>query len=152
MLALISSVGTLHRRDLEMADPTLLDPDEADCIVQGEWLARNSASKMARIGTTPVIGAVQVWTQKGDLAAQAIGKTTCLMLGEYEGETDMFLASDTYAVGSELTVQQITVDSVTRTGLCLATAGEFVYGFCTELVANNNGLLRFQKISPYIKA
>jgi len=89
-LSLISPVNDNFRRDVELADPTLLDPTEATALVQGEWIVRNTAGKGARVGASSVRGAMQVFTQKGDFSAQSIGKVAVLQLHEYEAETTMF--------------------------------------------------------------
>lgn len=149
-LALITPVNDVFRRDVELADPTLLDPTESDALIQGEWLVSNSSGKWAR-PTTSVRGCAQVWTQKGDTAAQAISKVTVLQLHEYEAETTMFADGLTPAIGDRLTVKSSTVDGVAgRAALAAAGSGEFVYGFVTKPPADNGGKLRFQKSTSLV--
>lgn len=143
-LFLISPVNDNFRRDLEMADTTLLDPTEADCLIQGEWVVLNSAGKAERPAAS-VRGAMQVFTPKGDFGAQAIGKVAVLQLHDYEAETVVFDDAFAGSVGDALTVTAITVDGVARAGLNAAGSGDFVYGHVTKLPASNGGKLRFQK-------
>lgn len=152
-LELITPVNDNVRRDVELADPTLLDPNESDCLVQGEWLTYDSSAKAIRATSVTTTQVFQVWSQKGDLAGQAIGKICVLMAHEYEADTDMFKDNDNYAVGSELTVDDNTIDGVTgRASLELAASGGFVHAICTKIPSTNGGKLRFIKRAPYIKA
>jgi hypothetical protein len=144
-LFLITPVNDNFRRDFELADTTLLDPTESDALIQGEWLALNSAGKLARVGASSVRGAMQMFTPKGDFSAQAIGKVSVLQLHEYEAETIVFADGLSPAVGDPLTVKQVTVDGVTRSGLAAAASSDFVYGHVTKTPASNAGKLRFQK-------
>jgi hypothetical protein len=145
-LFLITPVNDVFRRDVELADPTLLDPNESDAIRQGEWLRFDSAGKAVR-ATAGDRGAFQVFTQKGDLSGQSIGKTAVLQLHEYEAETVIFDDAFAGAVGDPLSVDTVTVGGVAGTfsGLRAATSGDVVYGHVTKLPADNNGKLRFQK-------
>ena len=151
-LELITPVNDVFRRDVELADPTLLDPNEADALVQGEWLQYNSSSKGVRITAETAKNVMQVFTQKGDTAGQAIGKTAVIQLHEYEAETDMFDGAGSYAVDTELTVGDVTIDGVVRSALKVAAAGNSVHALCTKPPQLNGGKLRFQKRAPYIKA
>jgi hypothetical protein len=148
-LSLITPVNDVFRRDFELADPTLLDPTTALALIQGEWLVRDSSGKVARVGATPVRGAMQMFTQKGDTSAQAIGKVAVLQLNEYEAETIMFADGLSPAMGDALTVKSITVDGTAgRCGLAAAGSGELVYGHVTKTPALNNGKIRFTKQAP----
>jgi hypothetical protein len=148
-LTLITPVNDVFRRDVELVDPTLLDPNEADSIIQGEWLKYDgSAGKAIRHSTTTERGAMQVFTPKGDLSGQAIGKTAVLQLHEYEAETTVFEDSLPGGVmGAPLTVGTITLDTVggVHSGLKVAAGGDIVYGVITRLPADNGGKLRFMK-------
>lgn len=146
-LSLITPVNDVFRRDVELADPTLLDPGESDSLVQGEWLKFDSSGKAVR-AVAGDRGAFQVFSQKGDLSGMSIGKTAVLQLHDYEAETVMFDDSFAGAVGDPLTVDTITFQTVAgvHSGLRAATtSGDIVYGHVTKLPADNNGKLRFQK-------
>lgn len=148
-LFLITPVNDVFRRDVELADPTLLDPNESDALIQGEWLKFDSAGKAVRAAAGDR-GAFQVFTQKGDLSGQSIGKAAVLQLHEYEAETVMFDDAFAGAVGDPLTVDTITFQTVAgvHSGLRVAsTSGDIVYGTVTKLPADNNGKLRYMKQS-----
>jgi len=147
-LLLITPVNDNFRRDVELVDPTLLDPTEADALIQGEWITLDSTGLKAVRAVAGDRGAMQVFTPKGDTSAQAIGKTAVLQLHEYEAETTIFDDAFAGAVGDPLTVDTITLDTVAAifSGLRAATvSGDVVYGFVTRIPSANNGKLRFQK-------
>jgi hypothetical protein len=108
-LTLKTPVNDVFRRDYEMADTDLLDPDHTDDtpLQQGEWVSLDGNGKAVRCtaGSSANI-AFQVFTQKGDYSAQALGKVAVLQLHQYEAETDMYdtNSSTTYAIGQSLTV------------------------------------------------
>jgi hypothetical protein len=146
-LLLITPVNDNFRRDVELADITLLDPNESDSLIQGEWLSFNTAGKAVRHSDPTTRGAMQIFTPKGDTSGQAIGKTAVLQLHEYEAETSVFDDGISISVGSPLTVGTITLDTVAgvHSGLLLAVATNVVYGVVTRLPADNNGKLRYMK-------
>lgn len=152
-LDLITPVNDVFRRDLEVADTTLLDPTVTNSFVQGEWLERNTAGKLVRVTAVTSKLPMQVFSQKGDFAAQSIGKVTVIQLREYEADTDMFDPLGVYVAGTtELTVDDFAIDGVTRSALKVAASTNMVHAICTRAPADNGGKLRFQKISPYVKA
>ena len=157
MLDLLSPVNDVFRRDRDVADTTILDPTEADALLAGEWVTLDGASeKLARVGAAPVAHAWQVFTPKGDYSAQAIGKVTILQLHEYEGETDLWNPADSgaLAIGTELTAHEVANvlgDGVARPVLTIAAVGEPVLALTTKLPANNNGKVRYMRVSPYDK-
>lgn len=151
-LELITPVNATFRRDLEMADTTLLDPTSATCLVQGEWLDRNASGKGVRVTSATSKLPMQVFTQKGDFASQSIGKVTVIQLHAYEADTDMFDGAGVYVSGvTELTVDDFAIDGVTRSALKVAASGNVVHCVYTKAPADNGGKLRFQKVSPYVK-
>jgi hypothetical protein len=154
MLDLLSPVNDVHRRDVAVDDPdALLDPNEGTTAIEaGEWVIPDATTgKAIRAGTLQTeTNIMQVFTQRGDLAAQAIEKVAVLYLNDYEAETDMFLSGPTYVLGMTLTVDQGTIDAVTRSALTEATTGMIVHGIVTKLPADNGGKLRFIKTSPYV--
>lgn len=151
MLDLITPVNDVFRRDVEVSDTSILDPTDSTALEQGEWVARDTTGKVVRVTAVTTKVPMQVWSQKGDMAVQALGKVTVLQLHQYEAETDMYKTDDTYAVGSELTVDDNTIDGVTRSCLELAASSGVVHAICTKPPQDNGGKLRFQKITPYVK-
>lgn len=151
-LDLITPVNDVFRRDIEMADSTLLDPTVTNSLVQGEWIARDSGGKGVRVTSATEKLPMQVFTQKGDFSAQSIGKVTVIQLHAYEANTDMFDGAGVYVAGAtELTVDDFAIDAVTRSALKVAASGNVVHAVCTKAPADNGGKLRFQKVSPYVK-
>ena len=160
-LTLITPVNDVFRRDLDVADTTLLDPLEAGAggppavgaaFAQGEWLIIDASGELIRHTGAAVIGSFQLFTQPGDGAAQALGKATVLQLHEYEAETDMFNSALTYLAGEPLKVALLNIDGIQRAGLTNAAvvAKDIVVGFVTQTpLLNANSMLRFQKCPPY---
>ncbi len=151
-LDLITPVNDVFRRDIEMADPTLLDPTVSNSLVQGEWISRDTAGKGVRVTSLAEKLPMQVFTQKGDFTSQAIGKVTVIQLHAYEADTDMFDSAGVYVAGAtELAVDDFAIDGITRSALKVAVSGNVVHAVCTRAPADNGGKLRFQKVSPYVK-
>lgn len=151
-LDLITPVNDVFRRDIEMADPTLLDPTVTNSLLQGEWISRDSGGKGVRVTSATEKLPMQVFTQKGDFAAQSIGKVTVIQLHAYEADTDVFDGAGSYVAGAtELTVDDFAISGVTRSALKVAASGNVVHAVCTKAPADNGGKLRFQKVSPYVK-
>jgi len=147
-LFLISPVNDNFRRDVEVDDEDIVDPNEADALIQGEWLSLDAVSgKYTRHVDETKRGAHQVFTPKGDMGAQAIKKVAVIQLHEYEAETIVFDDGFAGAVGDPLTVGDIVLGGVAGTycGLKAAAVGNIVYGVVTKLPADNNGKLRFMK-------
>lgn len=152
MIRILSNVSALRRQDFNVADTDLLNPSSTSplALEQGEWVSLDGDSKMDRV-TTSVRPAVQVWTEKGDYGAQALGKVSVLYVNEYEAETDMYDAAETYAVGDELTAKSVTIDGQTRAGLTNdVDSGNYIVGYVTA-VPGDSGVLRFRKISAQLK-
>lgn len=152
-LEIITTVNSVFRRDIEMADSTLLDPTNPLAVNQGEWIALSgSPPKGVKVTAATEKLPMQVFTQKGDFSSQSIGKVAVIQLHQYEADTDMFRTAGTFVAGvTELTVDDVTVDGATRSALTEAASGNMVHAICTRAPADNGGKLRFQKITPYVK-
>lgn len=146
---LISELQTLTRRDFPMEDPTLLQPLNANPLVDGEFLQLDANYKLARaaagVGGTkedPWFNLFPLFSERGRYDTQAIGKGTILMLGMYEAET-MVVNTAGLAVGDPLTVQDVTYGGLTRRGLAkkVAAAGVVVVGYVSRLPGG--GKVRF---------
>ena len=143
-LSLITPVNDTFRRDVEVASATLIDPNDALALTQGEWVVSNASGKFVRV-SSQTLGAFQVFTQRGDTSAQAIGKIAVLQLHEYEAETTQFADAITPAIGTALALDAVTIDGVTnRSGFRVAITGDYVYAFVTKASADNGGKLRYQ--------
>lgn len=141
---LVTELQTLTRRDFYLAVDTILNPLDANPLLDGEWLVIDANYKLARgtgEGTDPNV--FPVHTERGRYDTQSIGKTNVLMLGMYEARTRVY-DSTSAVLGSALTVQDVTVDGVaSKRGLKLdaAGAGRVRVGYITKLL--DGGYVRF---------
>lgn len=139
-----SEFQTIHRRSFELADPALLNPNNANPIIEGEFFTLDGAYKMAR---GSAFGAVPAWAyfaEQGRYETQAIGKGPFLYGGFYEADTKVMSATS-LAVGDPVVVGDVTIGGLTRRGLVAVNAAgtDFVVGYVTRLPAANNNYLRF---------
>lgn len=139
---LISELLPVQRRDFNLASSALLQPDNANPLIDGEFLELNAAYQLARgVGAGAALS-WPVFAERGRYDTQAIGKTVVLFGGFYEAETRVADLTG-LAVGDFLVVDDVTVDSLTRKGLKEAAgAGQhFVIGQVTRLPGG--GKVRF---------
>ena len=154
----LSPVSNIYRRDFTLADPDLADPNESDCLDQGEWVTYDSDGKLVRAANNASPDTFQVFTMKGDFGAQALGKVTILQLHDYEAETDMFDPAPTspFAMGAPLTIIVENVDGYASRAVLtndIVANTSWVHGFVTQIPSDNaNGMLRFQRVSPHLSA
>lgn len=140
---LVSEFQTIHRRPFELDDPTVLDPTSINPLLDGEYLELTTTTyKMKRGSVNPaVVPSFCYFAERGRYEVQAIQKGPFLYLGAYEADTLIFDGT-TLVVGSKLEVGNVTIGSVVKRGLKLATTG-LVVGYVTKLPANNKNFLRF---------
>jgi len=155
-------LAAVHRRDFVLADRTLVDPTNALCLVDGEWMAIGVGYKMSRasaVGTPGARASVRsfpLWMERGRYDVQAIAQTKApvIWLGHYEADTRVYDASVTLGSGAAITsvmqplkVATITVNGRNYSGL-VGHGGSAdtdpVVGYVTRLPAENGGKLRFQ--------
>ena len=148
-----SEFQTIHRRSFELATPAILNPNNANPLILGEFLQLDANYKMARGSADGTVPAFCYFAEQGRYETQAIGKGPFLYGGFYEADTkvmDATLEATITAVGQKLMVNDVTIGGLTRRGLSAlpgAPAGtEYVVGYVTRLPANNNGFLRFIRI------
>ncbi len=135
-MELITEVLNVVRRDFYQNDAALLNPNNANPVIDGEWLELNSSYKLIRGSGASVKPAWQVWTEKGRYDTQAIGKSTLLFLGGYEAETSVYTSTG-IAAGDPLVVNDVTVGGLTRRGLLKLPASSGTYGvraYCTRVL------------------
>ncbi len=135
-LTLISEVLPVQRRDFYAANTALLNPVNANPLIDGEWLQLDSTYKAARGTGEQAVPAWQLFAEKGRYDTQAIGKVPLLFIGGYEAETKVAdLTSMT--VGDGLVVQMVTVGGVAnRRGLAKLGAGageHLIFGYVTRV-------------------
>ena len=137
---LVTEVQGLLRRDFPVADRTLVNPNNANPLMDGEFINLDSAYKLIR-GADGTMG-LALFVERGRMDVQAIGKVTVLMGNTYEADTRVFTTTS-LTLGCKLQVSaSVTVDTLTKSGLALYSSGEII-GYCTRLPANNGGKLRF---------
>lgn len=138
---LVTEVQALLRRDFSVADRALVNPNNANPLMDGEFMNLDTAYKLVR-GADGTLGWA-LFVERGRMDVQAIGKATVLFGGTYEADTRVFTSAGITAVGQKLQVSaSVTVDTLTKSGLAIFSSGE-VIGYVTRLPANNGGRLRF---------
>lgn len=140
-ITLLSPVNDIYRRDVSVDNNNLVTPSSSDCLVAGEWVILNSsdqASATSRLSTSPL--AFQVFTEKGDYSAQALGKVTLLNSFDYVAETDQYTGSITNG-----TFLAINGDGVLATASSGDTAVAVALNSATSGSAPD---LKYQRISP----
>ena len=141
-LTLISEVLPIQRRDFYMADPLLLNPNNAQPLLDGEWLQLDSSYNLARGSGEQAVPAFQVFAERGRYDTQAIGKTSVLFMGAYEAETSVYLSTG-LGVGDALVVQDVTVGGLTKRGVAKLGVGaglHLIFGYVTRVLT---GKVRF---------
>lgn len=158
----VSDVNPIHRRDFPLADPTLANPGNAVCLVDGEWMSINDSAKLVRATDVATPGAVAaglsfpLFAERGryDVQAMAEKKMPILFLGQYEFETRIFDAganvggSGNQAIANVLQPVRaltITLGGRNYSGLVGSaySANVAIVGYVTRLPASNGGRLRF---------
>ncbi len=158
----VSPIESIHRRDVPLADPTLASPDNAVCLVDGEWVTFNSSGKLVRATDVTILGdaattlSFPLFAERGryDVQAMAERKMPILLLGQYEFETRIFdVAANINGSGNAaintmlqpLSVMTITLGSRNYSGLVgrAFTSNVPIVGYVTRLPASNGGRLRF---------
>lgn len=147
---LISEFLPIQRRPFVLADPTILNPNGANPLLDGEWLEINSSYKAVRGSGASLVPTYPVLDLRGQSDTQAIQKATLAFLGMYEAETAIF-DSTGLAVGDPLIVTDVTIASLTRRGLKKPTANgqHLVVAWCDRIVGSGaSQRLRFVKQAP----
>lgn len=161
----VSDVNPIHRRDFPLSDPTLADPSNAVCLVDGEWMTLSNtggssfgklvrAADIATPGTVADTVSFPLFAERGryDIMAMAERKMPVLFLGQYEFDTRIFDASASLGAGAAITgmlqplkVATITLGSRNYCGLVGSAYDDNapIVGYVTRLSTNNGGKLRF---------
>jgi len=134
---LISEVLPVQRRDFTLAVPALLNPNNANPLVDGEWLGLNSSYQLARGSGAQVKPTWPVFAERGRYDTQAIEKTVVLFGGFFEAETKIYDATG-LAVGDFLEVTDVTISALTKQGLKEAAgAGQhWIVGVVTRILSD----------------
>jgi hypothetical protein len=161
----VSDMMPVVRRNFPLADKTLIQPLNANVLVDGEWMKINSSGQLLRATTIGTPGnepgnydflLVPSWAERGrtDIQASSDKVYPVLWMGFWEFDTRIFDASAVVGTGAAITqvgqplkVATITFGGRNFSGLVGAVYNEaapvkFV-GYVTRLPAQNNGKLRF---------
>lgn len=138
-LTLVTEVLPVNRRDFYVANPALLNPNNANPLLDGEWLQLDTNYKLARgadgSGThEAIVPSWQLFAERGRYDTQSIGKAPVLFLGGYEAECKV-VSLTSAAVGAALVVQDVTFLGQTRRGLAVLGAGtgeHLIFGYITR--------------------
>lgn len=147
---LVSEILPIQRRDFYAADTALLNPNNANPLIDGEWLELNSEYKAARGSGEQDAPAWVVWAERGRYDTQSIGKVPLLFCGGFEAETKVYTAAG-LAVGDALVVQDVTVGGLTKRGLAKLGAGvgqHMIFGYVTRVLTDK---VRFWTMGPHWK-
>jgi hypothetical protein len=165
----VSDILPVQRRDFPSADPTLVQPLNAICYIDGEWLTLNTSYQAIRATDITSVGAYQpvgatfpprsfpLFAERGRYDVQALSgaKVPLLWRGDYEFDTRIFDASAVVHGGAAITavMQPLKVATITFGGRNFTglvghgplSGGDTdpVVGYVTKLPANNGGQLRF---------
>lgn len=142
---LVSEFQTIGRRSFEIDPVGILDPNNAQPLVDGEWLQLTATTyKMTRGSVEATVPSYCFFAEKGRYETQALGKGPMLYLGVYECDTKIMDVTGA-AVGDAVSVQDVTLSAIVRRALKKATATDgtkYIVGRITRLPANNGGFMR----------
>ncbi len=161
-----SSILPLHLRDFPLADATLVQPLNANALVDGEWVtfepsAGSTQGMLRRVTAIGSAGQVATrisfpaWAERGryDIQYFAGRKYPIIFLGQYEFDTRIFDASVDSSgagvpiteVGQPIKVATITLGTRNYCGLIGSHYDDVdpIVGYVTRLPAANGGKLRF---------
>lgn len=136
-LTLVSELLPVQRRDFYAANTALLNPNNANPLVDGEWLELDSSYKAARGTGEAAKPNFQLFAERGRYDTQAVGKVPLLFLGMYEARSKIVNTTGC-AVGDALVVQDVTVSSLTKRGLAKLGAGagqHMIFGYVTKVIS-----------------
>lgn len=138
-----SPVEKVERRDFPVADRSILNPNGANPLLDGEFMELDATTptKVIRAGGDKLCWAV--FAERGRSDTQAVGKVPLLYMGAYEADT-LIMDSTAMTHGAALMVDDVTIATLTKSGLKLHGGGsELVIGYVMRLPAQNGQKLRF---------
>lgn len=138
-----SPVERLERRDFPVADRSILNPNGANPLLDGEFMEHDATTPTKVIRAAGVKMSFAVFAERGRSDTQAIGKVPLLYMGSYEADT-LIMDSTAMAHGDPLMVDDVTIDTLTKSGLKKwAGPGPLVVGYVLKLPSQNGQKLRF---------
>ncbi len=139
-----SPVERLERRDFPVSDRSILNPNGANPLLDGEFMELHATTptKVIRAGGDKLSWAV--FAERGRSDTQAIGKVPLLYMGAYEADTLIMDAAGPLLHGDPLMVDDVTIGILTKSGLKKhGGGGELVVGYVLRLPSQNGQKLRF---------
>lgn len=134
-LTLVSELMPVNRRDFYAANTALLNPNNANPLVDGEWLEIDTSYKAARGSSEQAKPAFQIFAERGRYDTQAVGKVPLLFLGLYEARCKI-VSTTGCSAGDALVVQDVTIGGLTKRGLAKLGAGSgqhMIFGYVTRV-------------------
>jgi len=160
----VSDIIPVHRRDFPLTDPTLSNPFNVVCLVDGEWMTLDNTAatigKLIRATDVTTVGAAAsqvsfpLFAERGryDVQANSSGKTPILFLGQYEFNTRIFDSAAVVGSGAAMTavlqpvkVATVSIGGRNYSGLVGSAYADNapIVGYITRLPTSNGGRLRF---------
>ena len=139
---LVTPVERVERKDLKLADTALANPNNANPLLDGEFLEYDANYKGVRAGGSILCWAV--WSERGRSDVQALRQVPTLYMGTYEADTVIMDPAGPISLGDPLMVTNVTIDTLTKSGLKKWTTG-LVIGYVTRIPSANNQKLRFMQ-------
>ena len=138
-----SPVEKLERRDFPVVDRTILNPNGANPLLDGEFMELDATQPKKVIRATGDKLSWAVFGERGRTDVQALRKVPLLYMGAYEADT-LIMDATAMAHGDPLMVDDVTIDSLTKSGLKTHGGGtELVIGYVLRLPSQNGQKLRF---------
>jgi hypothetical protein len=124
-----------------------VNPNATNPLYMGEWLEFNTSNKLTRAaGDKP---SFCNYTPRGEVSAQGLEKITIIMRPGWIAETQIMVDTGLTTPGQPLRVDDVTIDSQTKSGLKLWTAGtDYIVGRVLEIPTSSYAWLRFQAADP----
>lgn len=141
----VTPIQSQDRLVWPVADPELLKPSNANPLVMGELLQRDSAGKLIR-ATADTVFSWCLIDSAGRSDVQAISSVTVIGINAMLFDTLVFDNAAPPALGAKLmqaTVTNAAASLTNKSGFKThAAGGEQVMGHVIEIAANNGGYLR----------
>lgn len=140
---LISPVEKIERRDFPVADRSILNPNGANPLLDGEFMELDATAPNKVIRAAGLKLSWAVFAERGRSDTQATGKVPLLYIGAYEADT-LIMSDAGLGHGDPLMVDDVTIGVLTKSGLKKHGGGaDLVIGYVLRTPAQNGGKLRF---------
>jgi hypothetical protein len=138
-----SPVEKVERRDFPVADRSILNPNGANPLLDGEFMELDATTPTKVIRAAGLKLSWAVFAERGRSDTQAVGKVPLLYLGAYEADT-LIMSSAGLGHGDPLMVDDVTIGVLTKSGLKKHGGGaDLIVGYCLRLPSQNGNKLRF---------